>query len=341
LDRERSGRPGTDSPPPRPGCLIKITSGSTGAPRDFAFTAAQMRADGRQICAGMGIRPNDLNVGLVPFGHSYGLGNLVVPLLTQGTAILCGLSPLPHPLAHAIAHWHPTVFPAVPPLLRALAEANVPHAGLASIRTVISAGAPLAPSVAEAFHRRFGRRIHIFYGSTETGGITYDRTGRAALVAGRVGRPLPGVRLRFRVRGRFSVESPAVFTLGNRRHRGRMGQHCPPDLGQPSADGNLLLIGRSGRQLKVAGRRLEPREVEEALRRLPGVADAWVAADPRRSEGLVAVVAGPASPEGLRAALQSVLAGWKIPRRYILIDDLPRNARGKADSRRLGEMIRV
>ena len=49
------------------------------------ITDAQMLADGRQICATMGIRPGDLNLGLIPFGHSYGLGNLVVPLLTQSS----------------------------------------------------------------------------------------------------------------------------------------------------------------------------------------------------------------------------------------------------------------
>ncbi|MGH7958734.1 MAG: hypothetical protein ACREH8_17245, partial [Opitutaceae bacterium] len=57
--------------------LVKLTSGSTGTPRALAFTDAQMLADGRQICEGMDIRPDDLNLGLIPFGHSYGLGNLV------------------------------------------------------------------------------------------------------------------------------------------------------------------------------------------------------------------------------------------------------------------------
>jgi long-chain acyl-CoA synthetase len=66
---------------------VKLTSGSTGAPRPVVFTDAELIADGRQVCATMGIRASDLNFGLIPFGHSYGLGNLVLPLLLRGTAV--------------------------------------------------------------------------------------------------------------------------------------------------------------------------------------------------------------------------------------------------------------
>src|SRR5258708_4729681 len=61
---------------PDRGRLIKLTSGSTGAPRPLCFTDAEMTADGRQLCAAMNIAEDDLNLGLIPWGHSYGLGNL-------------------------------------------------------------------------------------------------------------------------------------------------------------------------------------------------------------------------------------------------------------------------
>ncbi len=137
--------------------LLKLTSGTTGRPRALPFTDAQLLADGRQVCATMGIKRRDINLGCIPFSHSYGLGNLVLPLLTQGTAIVCGVPPLPQALGEAIARWRPTVFPAVPALLRALAGADIAAASLRSLRTVISAGAPLAPEVAQEFHRRFRR----------------------------------------------------------------------------------------------------------------------------------------------------------------------------------------
>ena len=320
-------------------CILKITSGSTGAPRALPFTDSQVLADARQICATMGIRPTDINLGLIPFGHSYGLGNLVLPLLAQGTAIVSGVPALPQALAAGIAAWRPTVFPAVPALVWALAEADVEPRKLRSLRTVLSAGSELPQQAAQAFHRRFGLKVHSFYGSSETGGITYDRTGEAALTGRSVGRPLKGVRLAFGRGRRFTVASAAVFTLGNPRARRGRGVHLPADLGRPDAAGELVLLGRAGRTIKVAGRRFNPAEIEGVLRKFPGVGDAFVAADPRRPHALAAVVAGTASADAIRAALRGRVAPWKIPGRLIVLPRLPVTARGKTDFRRLMALL--
>jgi long-chain acyl-CoA synthetase len=320
---------------------LKLTSGSTGAPRPLAFTDAQLLADGRQVCATMGIRGDDLNYGLVPFGHSYGLGNLVLPLLARGTAIVCGTTALPQAMAAEIERWAPTVFPSVPALLRALAGADIAPERLQSLRTVVSAGSPLPPEVAWAFQARFARKIHNFYGSSETGGIAYDRTGEATLAGRSVGRPLRGVRLRFGRGGRFTVESAAVHTIGNRQTRGSAGwgRHRPADLVRPAKNGELILVGRTGRMLKVAGRRLDPLEVELALKRLPGVRDALVAVHPARPDALAAAVAGVVDPETAREALRPVLAAWKIPRKIVVLAEFPLTGRGKTDVRRLRELL--
>lgn len=320
--------------------VVKLTSGSTGTPRALAFTDEQMLADGRQVCAGMDIRPEDVNFGLIPFGHSYGLGNIVVPWLAQGTAVVCGVSALPHPIAESIARWRPTVFPAVPALLRALVMADVQPEQLSSLRTVISAGSPLSAEVASAFGQKFGRNVHSFYGSSETGGITYDRSGDAALTARSVGTPLPGVRLTFGRGGRFTVASAAVFTHGNRR-RGTQGDgvHAPADLGVLNAEGELVLQGRTGRFVKIAGRRLDLGEVEQALKALPGVRDALVATHSGRVDALAAAVAGDVSGNELRTALRERLASWKIPKRIVVLPVFPLTARGKVDTGHLRTML--
>jgi acyl-CoA synthetase (AMP-forming)/AMP-acid ligase II len=319
--------------------ILKLTSGSTGEPRALPFTDAQMLADGRQICATMGIRFDDVNLGLIPFGHSYGLGNLVLPLIAQGTAVVCGLSALPQAVAAAIEQWRPTIFPAVPALLRALAEADVDPRKIRSLRTVISAGSILPAEVAEAFYRRFGLKIHSFYGSSETGGIAYDRTGDAALNGRGVGMPLQGVRLAFGRGRRFTVESPAVFTLGNRRAGRTHGIHLPADFAQLTARRELMLLGRSGRLIKIGGRRLSPAEIEQALRKLPGIRDAFAAPHPRRPDVLAAAVAGTTSADAVRAALRGRMAPWKIPRKIIVLEQFPLTARGKPDNRRLLELL--
>ncbi|MEO7413999.1 MAG: class I adenylate-forming enzyme family protein [Opitutaceae bacterium] len=311
--------------------LLKLTSGSTGAPRALRFTDEQMLADGRQVCAGMDIRPDDINLGLIPWGHSYGLGNLIVPLLAQGTAILFGAAPLPHAIAAAIAEWRPTVFPAVPALLRALAESSVETSALTSLRTVISAGAPLGPEVARGFREKFQRRIHSFYGSSETGGITYDPTGECAETGRSVGYPLPGVQLRFGRGKRFSVESAAVTGSGVFR---------PADRGELNDRGELVLLGRAGRMLKIAGRRLDPAEVERALRSLPGVSDAFVDSHGERTDALAAAVVSRDSAAALRELLRPRIASWKIPKKILALPEFPRTARGKADVRQLRSLLR-
>lgn len=321
--------------------LIKLTSGSTGAPRAIVFTDAQMLADGRQVCAGMDIRADDVNFALIPMGHSYGLGNLVVPLLQQGTAIVCGATALPQAIAAEIARWRPTVFPTVPAILRALVEADIAPAQLASLRTVISAGAPLAAEIAAAFHARFGQDIHSFYGSSETGGITYDRIGAAAREGRSVGAPLPGVRLEFGRGGRFTIESAAVFTIGNDRRGTRgWGRHRPADLAALNDRGELVLRGRIGRTVKIAGRRVELAEIERALRGIAGVREAWVAPHPTRAEALAAAVATTRPAEEIRVALRERIAAWKIPKKILPLAEFPLTARGKTDTARLREMLR-
>lgn len=320
--RARAGRDGRR--------LVKLTSGSTGTPRALRFTDAQMLADGSQVSAGMDLRADDLNLGLIPWGHSYGLGNLVMPLLMQGTAILFGAAPLPHAIAAAIAEGKPTVFPAVPALLRALAESSVEAGALASLRTVISAGAPLAPEVARAFHAKFGRRIHSFYGSSETGGITYDPSGECAAEGRSVGLPLPGVQLRFGKGKRFWVESTAVTGRGIFR---------PADRGELNARGELVLLGRAGRMLKIAGRRLDPAEVERVLRALPGVGDAFVDSHGDRADALAAAVVSRDAAPALRELLRTRIASWKIPKKILVLPEFPRTPRGKADVRRLRALL--
>jgi acyl-coenzyme A synthetase/AMP-(fatty) acid ligase len=243
-------------------------------------------------------------------------------------------------MSATIARWRPTVFPAVPALLRALAVSDVAPAGLASLRTVISAGAPLAPEVAEAFEARFGRKLHGFYGSTETGGISFDRTGDAAKTGRSVGTPLPGVRIVFGRGGRFTVESAAVFTLGN-RHRSPegMGRHRTADIGRWTAEGEVLLTGRAGRFVKIAGRRLNLAEVERALKGVPGVRDALVVAHHARADALAAALVTEEAVDSVRAALRDRLAAWKIPKRIVVLASFPLTARGKTDTAQVRQML--
>ena len=328
-DTARSlGAPTAEQPGITPDvCLLKLTSGTTALPRPLPFTAAQMLADGRQICAGMGIRPDDVNFGAIPFGHSYGLGNLVMPLVGQGTTVAYSVETLPGGLADGLARTGATVLPTVPTVLRALTESSaVEPRPLATLRLIISAGAFLRPDVATVFYEKFTRIPHNFYGSSETGGICFDDEGQATLVGRSVGVPLPSVRVELAAGAdtRVRVTSPAVTDPGT---------HLLADRGEWVPGGELRLLGRAGAVANVGGRKADPADVERVLRGLPDVADAWVGVRTRPSgdDYLIAAVETRLSRERLLTLLSTRLPPWQVPRHVLTVGALPRTNRGKLD----------
>lgn len=327
--------------PKHAGLLLgKLTSGSTGLPKAHLFTEAQMIADGDAVCAAMGIGPEDLNHAGLPFGHSYALGNLILPLFTHGVPMVVATSHFPSVVAAEIHAYRATVFPTVPALIGALHRADIAANQLASLRRVISAGSRLAPEDARAFLDRFGVRVHNFYGSSETGGIAYDREGDATLRGDNVGTPMPGVSLAPRRDGRLRVSGPAVRTHGNRLRVGDHGAHPTGDLARIDGD-SVVLEGRPEGLLKIGGRRVSTVEVERALRALDGVDDAMVDAipGPGGEPRLAALHTGTADSKTVRDALRTTMPAWKIPSRLLRVERLPITGRGKPDRGALARLI--
>jgi len=322
--------------------VIKLTSGSTGKVRGIAVRAAQLEADGRQILQGMGIHPEDTNIAVIPLSHSYALGNLVMPLVLQASPLLLVSAPLPELLREALSREEPCVFPGVPILFDNLA--NLPGQGFLTrgLRLCISAGAPLRRGVAQAFRRRYGLPVRAFYGASECGGITFDASpaGDAAEIEeGCVGTALPGVEIGCEgEEERITVRSAAVAAgyvptppAGDETFSGatfRTG-----DSGRVDAAGRLTLTGRTGSLVNVAGRKVNPREVETVLMAMPGVADAAVVGvpDAARGETLVAclVARREVTRKQVMDRLRVDLAEYKLPRKIVFVEGIPRNDRGK------------
>ena len=342
-----------------PVAMLKLTSGSTGVPKATLTTEAQLVADGRALIEAMGITPHLWQLGVIPVSHSYALGNVVAPLLLQGTPVVLRDAFVPAQLLDDAVRVDARIFAGVPFMFERLAAMlRDGCAWPARLDTLISAGAPLDRAVAQAIAERSGRCIHSLYGTSETGGIAYDAHPEAD---GEVtmGRPVPGVTLAFWPdaaalpgTGRIHVTGPAVssgYAAGAEAGGFTGGGFLTGDLGALGADGRLRLKGRVSSFVNVAGRKVLPEEVEDVLRTHPLVADARVfgVPDQRRGEQLAACVVPRPPVDGaaalgvvaLRAFCAERLAPYKIPRALVLSPALPRDERGKVSRRALEALV--
>ena len=322
--------------------LLKLTSGTTSAPRAIRFTARQLAEDGWQICETMGIGRNDLNYGVIPLNHSYGFANLLLPLILHGIPMVVSDDPMPRAILAGLQATRATVFPGMPVLfdkLAALEEAG----GLPSLRLCISAGALLTPEVARRFHARFGVKVHPFYGSSESGGIAYDASEVLDHPAGFVGKPMSRVTLHPLEDGRFQVESGAVgdgYWPVDAGEKGAIenGRFTPADLARITPNG-VYLVGRISDVINIAGRKLNPSEVEPVLRQCPGVEQVLVfgVPSPIRGEEAVACVVGSVEEPEFLAFAKRRLAGWQVPKAVWKVGEIPVNERGKTSRRMLAQ----
>ena len=317
--------------------FLKLTSGTTGSPRVIRFRAAQLVADCVAVCDTMGLRGDDVNFGVIPWSHSYGFSNLLTPLLCRGIAVALTDDRMPRAVLGGLARTGATVFPGLPVFFQKLAELD--SAPLPRLRLCISAGAPLPRAVADAFRARYGVKIHSFYGSSECGGIAYDAS-EGDVPEGCVGEPLRGVTLSAEGESnRYSVRSAAV---GEGYHPepepGVLGEgrFLPGDLLVRTAHG-FVLAGRVSDFINVAGRKLNPAEVETCLRQCPGVREAVVFGVPSalRGEEPIACIVGDATPEQITHFAQAHLSRWQTPRAFWKVETLPVNERGKLSRRDL------
>ncbi len=324
-----------DARPPAPESarLIKMTSGSTGNPKGIVTSEDNLAADFENIRSSMGITAADINLGAIPFSHSYGFSNLVTPLVMQGTAIVMSNDYLPQSIIDLCNKYSCTVMPGIPMMFDHLI--TTAHGEFRSARTFISAGAPLPPAVSRRFRERFHVDIHSFYGCSECGGITYDRRG-GAVERGSVGTSLDGVSIDIS-NLRVNVQSRSV-ALGYLHDAATFepfeaGRFTTDDLVEIRDDGEVALTGRASELINTAGKKVNPREVEQIILQINGVRQAKVYGEPAGARGEVVAAAVVASPDVTRDQIREFcrqrLSPHKVPRIVKLIESIPVDERGK------------
>ena len=319
---------------------ILYTSGSSGAVRGVAKTHANLMVEIADL-ADILASPGDRFLSVLPWSYIYGLlHHLLLPMYVGGVAYHLR-SYTPYDLVETVVRHEIDLFVGVPALYRVISALSLPVRGT-GLSWAVSSGAPLEGATAAKIGARLGWPLVEFYGSTESGGISFNPD---KLTHGdSVGHPMPHIEVRGLTRGQqpgvLEVRGPTVSEWaceGARRIHLTDGDgwYATNDTGHIDGDGRLHLLGRTGRLIKVAGKRVSLDSIEAALLAIPGVMDAAVSARLDRVHGEVAiadVVPAPGSGlslERLMGDCQRRLPPHQRPREVRLCDGIQRRRNSK------------
>jgi malonyl-CoA/methylmalonyl-CoA synthetase len=356
LAHDAAGQPADrlDAPPVQadaPAAII-YTSGTTGAAKGAVLTQHNFVANARRLVEAWRITSDDRLLLALPLFHVHGLGNGLHAWLAAGARMRL-LERFDAATAPAeLLEFKATLFFGVPTMFVRLLETEPDLARRLGrqMRLFVSGSAPLPAQVLEQFRSRFAHAILERYGMSETLMTTsnpYDGERRA----GTVGVPLPGVEVRLLdaegrdvadgESGELYVRSDAVFAGYFRQPQATGaafddGWFRTGDLATRSLDGYYTLQGRRSDVIISGGFNIYPREIEEFLLEQEGVAEAALVGvpDPVRGEVPVAYIVARFADERLdagrlEAACREKLASFKVPRRFVQVERLPRTALGK------------
>jgi malonyl-CoA/methylmalonyl-CoA synthetase len=317
---------------------IIYTSGTTGTSKGAVLTHNNFAANAVNLLACWEIAPSDRLLLALPLFHVHGLGNGLHCWLASGCRMRL-LERFEHQkAAQVFLDFRPSVFFGVPAIYVRMLDLD---SGLAKeigsfMRLFVSGSAPLSPQVFEEFRALYGHTILERYGMSETlMNLSNPYVGERR--AGTVGFPLPGISVRL-VNGEIQLRGPNVFAGYWRRDDATRaafeeGWFRTGDLATVSEDGYFTLSGRKSDLIISGGFNIYPREIEELLQEHAAVAEAAVVgrADRVRGEVPVAyVVCGQEIDCGeLEEWCRARLASFKIPREFVVVEKLPRNAMGK------------
>ena len=332
---------------------LAFTSGTTGAPKAAPLTHGNVLASVRGLIGAWRWSADDVLVHALPLQHPHGLLAVQTTLLTGSRSVVLSKFE-PAALCRTIAEHRATVLFAVPAVYARLLDwPSFQSVDLSSLRLAVSGSAPLPARHSDALTEVLGHRPLERYGLTETGFVLSNLHDGERL-GGAVGYPLPGAEVRIvdpagtpapdGTVGEIVVRGPQVFAgysgadttddflPGGWFRTGDLGRRAP-------GTGAFSVTGRSKEMIITGGLNVYPVEVEQVLEAQPGVRAAAVAGRPseRWGEEVTAFVVadGPLDTAELAAAAAAELAPYKRPKRYVLVDDLPRNHMGKVLRSRL------
>ena len=347
--------------------LLVYTSGTTGVPKGAVHTQAALLANARASQWAHAFVPGDKVLSTLPMFHVGGLCIQTFPALLAGVEVV--LHPRFDPTAwlDEMRTSQPTLSLLVPATMRAVFEhPRWADTSLACLRGIMTGSSTVPVAYLDTLHAR-GVPVGQVYGTTETGPVSIVlRLPDAIARVGASGWPQPEAQVKLidsqgqevgpGETGEVCIRAPNVMR-GYWNAQGMTGIGLQDgwfhsgDLGQREADGCITIVGRSKDMVISGGENIYPAEIENLLVTLPGVAECAVVGlpDARWGEVPVAVLVRTADAAGqalsestVLAHLQARIARFKLPRRVVFMDSLPKSALGKVQKPLLqAELLRT
>ncbi|HEX6935719.1 MAG TPA: long-chain-fatty-acid--CoA ligase [Actinomycetes bacterium] len=344
-------------PQPEDVALLQYTGGTTGTPKGAILSHRNLRANAAQGRAWVpGLEDGRETVyAVLPLFHAYGLTLCLTFSMSVGaTLVLLPRFDLDQML-DAIRRRPPTFLPAVPPIYERVATAARERGlDLSSIRYAISGAMALPPAVVDVWEAVTGGLLVEGYGMTETSPVALGNPVAPTRRAGTVGVPFPSTHIRIvdpdepsrdlpaGAEGELLIRGPQVFAGYWNRPEETAAVLLPGgwlrtgDIAVADEDGFVRIVDRIKELIITGGFNVYPTEVEDVLRELPEVEDVAVVgvrAGVDAGEEVVAAVVPAAGatvdPEAVRTVAREGLAAYKVPRRVVVVDELPRSQIGK------------
>ena len=335
---------------------IIYTSGTTGRSKGAMLSHGNLLSNARVLQKVWGWRSaeegGDALIHALPIFHVHGLFVAIHGALLNGSKMIWLARFDPKTALRFFSQ--ATVFMGVPTLyVRLLGESGLTREAVKNMRLFISGSAPLLIETFTDWQTRTGHTILERYGMSETIMLTsnpyYSQNG--SRIGGTVGPALPGVQLRVMAEGGqvvpsgeiggIQVKGPGVFQgYWNMPEKTAEeftsdGFFKTGDVGRVDTQGYVTIVGRSKDLIISGGYNVYPAEIEGYINALPGVAESAVVGVPDADfgeVGVAVVIAKPGAavnPAGILAQLKSTLANFKVPKRCVVVKELPRNAMGK------------
>lgn len=347
------------------GARVLYSGGTTGKPKAFrqkllGIHPSEAPARHGELMQRLGIGPSSVLLSPAPNYHAAPFTFQLATLALGGT-IVCLEKFEPAAAMRAIAEYGVTLSQWVPTMLIRLLDLHDDEKVTLSPthRAAVTSGGPCSPTVKDRIDDWWGPILHEYYGASEGFGHTYISPTEARDHSGSVGRPLGSTRLHITDERGEELPAGEVGTvwfeaLGDQQYVNQVdatsgqpsGWKSMGDLGLLDEEGFLYLKGRRGYTIVSGGVNIYPDEVEAALQSHPLVRDVAVLGEPNTEFGeqVLAVVELTSGTHGdiaaeLIAHARERLASFKLPKRVLVIDSLPRLPTGKLNKKALQESL--